>query len=226
MAIISRLQLEHPALGDAGGSALHTAIEDIYEKIGDMTNARFFTQNALANAANVDFEHNYKCPFADLRYDLYLRDTGTGELTLISDSSTPALSSFTIAATPSFTTTRIRVTNSSGSSRDIALVVTQGVLNSKKVDFVTKVVSGSITLEEGKYHLVDTSAARSLTLPSPASTTKPIWLKDKTGSASVNPITLVRAASEKIETVAASFVLDYDLGAWTLVNDGTDWFIL
>lgn len=226
MAIISRLQLEHPALGDAGGSALHTAIEDIYEKIGDMTNDRFFTQNALANAANVDFEHNYKCPFADLRYDLYLRDTGTGELTLISDSSTPALSSFTIAATPSFTTTRIRVTNSSGSSRDIALVVTQGVLNSKKVDFVTKVVSGSITLEEGKYHLVDTSAARSLTLPSPASTTKPIWLKDKTGSASVNPITLVRAASEKIETVAASFVLDYDLGAWTLVNDGTDWFIL
>lgn len=226
MAIISRLQLEHPALGDAGGSALHTAIEDIYEKIGDMTNARFFTQNALANAANVDFEHNYKCPFADLRYDLYLRDTGTGELTLISDSSTPALSSFTIAATPSFTTTRIRVTNSSGSSRDISLVVTQGVLNSKKVDFVTKVVSGSITLEEGKYHLVDTSATRSLTLPSPASTTKPIWLKDKTGSASVNPITLVRAASEKIETVAASFVLDYDLGAWTLVNDGTDWFIL
>ncbi|MEY2859116.1 MAG: hypothetical protein RLZZ74_3429 [Cyanobacteriota bacterium] len=226
MAIISRLQLTHPALGDAGGSALHTAIEDIYEKIGDMTNSRFFTQDALANAANVDFEHNFKCPFADLRYDLYLRDTGTGELTLISDSSTPALSSFTIAATPSFTTTRIRVTNSSGASRNLALVLTQGVINSKKVDFVTKVVSGPVTLEEGKYHLVDTSAARSLTLPSPASTTKPIWLKDKTGSASTNPITLVRAGSEKIETVAASFVLDYDLGAWTLINDGTDWFVL
>jgi hypothetical protein len=226
MAIVGRLLLNHPALNTAGGSGLHTSIEALYEKIGDQTNSRFYTQNALANAASIDFEHNFKCPFADLRYDLYLRDTGTGELTLISDSSSPALSSFAILATPSFTTTRIRVTNTSGSPQDIAIVITQGVLNSKKVDFVTRAVSGNITLEEGKYHLVDTSAARSLTLPAPASTTRPIWIKDKTGSASTNPITLVRAASEKIETVAASFALDYDLGAWTLVNDGTDWFIL
>jgi hypothetical protein len=223
MAIVSRLLLNHPALNTAGGSGLHTSIETLYTKIGDQTNSRFFTQDALANAASVDFEHNFKCAFADLRYDLYLRDTGTGELTLVSES---ALANYAILATPSFTTTKLRVTNNTGSPQDIAIVITQGVINSKKVDFVTLNVAGNITLVEGKYHLVDTSAARSLTLPAPGSTKKPIWIKDKTGSASTNPITLVRAGSENIETVAASYALNYDLGAWTLVNDGTDWFII
>jgi hypothetical protein len=226
MAIISRLLLDHPALNAAGGAPLHTAVEDLYEKIGDNTNSRFFTINALANASSTDFEHNYKCPFADLRYDLYLRDTGTGELTLISDSSSPALSSFAILATPSFTTTQIRVTNNSGSPRDLALVLTQGVVDSKKVDFVVRAVAANVTLQEGKYHLVDTSAARTLTLPDPAATKRPIWIKDKTGSASTNPITVARFGSEEIETVAASYALNSDLGAWTLVNDGTDWFII
>jgi hypothetical protein len=226
MTIVSRLLLDHPALNSVGGAALHVAVEDIYEKIGDNTNSRFFTINALANASSTDFEHNFKCPFADLRYDLYLRDTGTGELTLISDSSSPALSSFAILATPSFTTTKIRVTNNSGSPRDLALVLTQGVVDSKKVDFVVRNVAANVTLQEGKYHLVDTSAARTLTLPDPAATKRPIWIKDKTGSASTNPITVARFGSEDIETVAASYVLDSDLGAWTLVNDGTDWFII
>lgn len=226
MAIISRLLLDHPPLNTAGGVALEAAIIEIYEKIGDSTNSRFFTINALANAASTDFEHNYKCPFADLRYDLYLRDTGTGELTLISDSSSPALSSFAILATPSFTTTQIRVTNNSGSPRDLALVLTQGVVDSKKVDFVLRNVAANVTLQEGKYHLVDTSAARTLTLPDPAATKRPIWIKDKTGSASTNPITVARFGSEEIETVAASYSLDSDLGAWTLVNDGTDWFVI
>lgn len=226
MAIVSRLLIDHPALNNAGGAALHTAIEDIYEKIGDNTNSRFFTINALANASSTDFEHNFKCPFADLRYDLYLRDTGTGELTLISDSSSPALSSFAILATPSFTTTKIRVTNNSGSSRDLALVLTQGIVDSKKVDFVLRNVAANVTLQEGKYHLVDTSAARSLALPDPAATKRPIWIKDKTGSASTNPITVTRFGAENIETVAASYSLNSDLGAWTFVNDGTDWFII
>jgi hypothetical protein len=223
MAIVSRLQLDHPALNTTGGSGLHTSIEDLYIRIGDNMNSRYFEAPALANAANIDFEHNFKTAFATLRFDLYLWDTGTDELTLVSDA---ALANYPIVATPSFTTTKIRVTNNSGSPQDLVLVVTHGVIDSKKVDFVTTNVSGNITLSEGKYHLVDTSAARTLTLPSPASTKRPIWIKDTIGSASTNPITVARAASEKIETVAASFSLNSDLGAWTFVTDGTDWFIL
>jgi hypothetical protein len=223
MAIVSRLQLDHPALNTAGGSGLHTSIENLYIRIGDNMNSRFFESENLANGANVDFEHNFKTAFSTLRFDLYLWDTGTDELTLVSDS---ALANYPIVATPSFETTKIRVTNNSGSTQDLVLVVTQGVIDSKKVDFVIRNVSGNVTLQEGKYHLVDTSSARTLTLPDPAATKRPIWIKDKTGSASTNPITVARFASENIETVGASFALNSDLGAWTLVTDGTDWFIL
>ena len=223
MAIVSRLQLDHPALNTAGGSGLHTSIENLYIRIGDNVNSRFFEAENLANAANVDFEHNFKTPFSTLRYDLYLWDPGTDELTVISDTD---MANYPIVATPSFTTTKIRVTNNSGSTQDLVLVVTHGVIDSKKVDFVIKAVSGNVTLQEGKYHLVDTSAGRTLTLPDPAATKRPIWIKDKTGSASTNPITVARFGSEKIETVTASFSLDSDLGAWTFVTDGTDWFIL
>lgn len=123
MTVISREELDHPALGTAGGSALHALITAIYEKIGDDNPGRFFTQNALANSSSVDFEHNFKTAFDQLHWTLYLRNTGTGELTRIDAASTPAISSFAIVATPSFLTTKIRVTNSSGSSRDIALIV-------------------------------------------------------------------------------------------------------
>jgi hypothetical protein len=86
-------------------------------------------------------------------------------------------------------------------------------------------VAGNVTLTNKAIHLVDTTAARSLTLPSPVSGAC-IILKDSTGSCATNNITLVRAASEKIETVAASYVLDTDLGSWTIVSNGTDWFII
>lgn len=86
-------------------------------------------------------------------------------------------------------------------------------------------VSSNITLTNKRIHLVDTSSARSLALPDPASTHM-LVIKDKTGSCSTNNITITRFASEQIETVAASYTLDQDLGSWTFVSDGTDWFII
>jgi len=88
-----------------------------------------------------------------------------------------------------------------------------------------KVISGNVTLTKNCVHLVNTSAARSLTLPTPALN---IWItvKDKTGSAQTNNITIVRAGSEKIETVAASYTMSTDLQSLTFVSDGTDWFVV
>ncbi len=126
MPIISRSQVDHPALGTAGGAGLHTSIEAIYTKLGDNSNSRWFIQNALADTASQDFEHNFKTAFGEIIVFLYLRDTGTGELTRINSLSSPALSSFSIVATPSFETTKVRVTNNSGAARDIAVVILHG----------------------------------------------------------------------------------------------------
>lgn len=86
-------------------------------------------------------------------------------------------------------------------------------------------VTGNVTLTDQAIHLVSTAAARSLTLPTPSASSF-IVIKDSTGNCATNNITVVRAGSEKIETVAASFTLDTDLGAWTFVSNGTDWFVI
>jgi hypothetical protein len=85
-------------------------------------------------------------------------------------------------------------------------------------------VSSNITLANYGIYLVDTTAARSLQLPSPVAGAL-ITVKDKTGTSTANNITILRAGSEKIETVAASYLLREDLGSWSFVTDGTDWYI-
>jgi hypothetical protein len=143
MTIISRSKLDHPTLGEAGGSSLHTTMENLYTKLGDDSNSRFFTADALANAASVNFDHNFKTAFSELSYNLYLRNTGTGELTLITETSTPSIYQFSLVARTSFETTQVTLTNSSGSTRDIALVLNQISLPTfktaglvKKTDFL------------------------------------------------------------------------------------------
>lgn len=139
---VSRLQLAHPDLGHDGGTNLHTKVRNAWTKIGDNMDSRFFTSDALANAASVDFIHNFKTAFDELKINLYTRDTGTGELTRIETGGSPDLADFTIAATPSFLTTSIRITNNTGGAVDIAAVVTHGkgaeVINDlEDVDTVT-----------------------------------------------------------------------------------------
>ena len=91
--------------------------------------------------------------------------------------------------------------------------------------YTVTAVSSNITLASANIYLVDTSSARSLQLPSPSSTFI-TYIKDSTGSAQTNNITLVRAASEQIEGVAASKVLQTNWGSWMLVSNGTNWFLL
>ena len=85
-------------------------------------------------------------------------------------------------------------------------------------------VSSNVNLTKNAVHLVDTTAGRTLTLPTPVANMF-ITVKDKSGSAQTNNITIARAGSEKIETVAANYTMSTDLESLTFVSDGTDWFI-
>ena len=53
-------------------------------------------------------------------------------------------------------------------------------------------VSSNITIASGKTYLVDTTVARTLTLPSSPSTNDYFVVKDKSGSANTNNITIAR----------------------------------
>lgn len=122
---VGRLQLVHPDLGHDGGAALHTKVRTAWTKMSDMMNSRFFTVDALADAASQDFDHNFKTSFDDLQPLLYQRDTGTGELTRLTGTTTPSINDFNIEATPGNETTQVRVTNNSGGPEDLALVLLQ-----------------------------------------------------------------------------------------------------
>lgn len=123
---VSRLKLLHPDLGHDGGTEQHTELRDGWTKIGDNMNSRFFTEDALANAASVDFDHNFKTAFAELRVNLFTRNIGDGELTRIEKGGSPDLDDFTIAATPGSLTTQVRITNNTGGPVDLAAVVVHG----------------------------------------------------------------------------------------------------
>lgn len=93
------------------------------------------------------------------------------------------------------------------------------------IGFATESVTTNITAVSTKTYLVTTSSARTITLPAAANNAY-FKVKDVTGTAGTNNITIARAASEQIEGVAASKILQTNWGAWTFVSNGTNWFMV
>lgn len=168
---------------------------------------------------------------------LAIANGGTNSTATLNNNRVMQSSGGGIVEAAAITANRALVSNASGipvhsTTTNAEIGYVNGVTSSIQTQLDSKLcptsvvsVSTNVTLTDKAIHFVDTTAARSLTLPAPA-VTRYIVIKDSTGTANANPITIVRAGSEKIETVAASYVLDTDLGSWTFVSDGTDWFIL
>lgn len=90
---------------------------------------------------------------------------------------------------------------------------------------VVAVSSSPITTISGRTYLVNTSAARTLNLPAPAINAF-IIVKDVTGGAAANNITVARNGSEMIDGVAGNKTLARPYGTWIIVSNGTDWYTL
>jgi hypothetical protein len=73
--------------------------------------------------------------------------------------------------------------------------------------------------------LVNTSAPRTINLPAPSASAN-ITIKDATGQAATNNITIARSGSEQIEGVGANYLIQGDWASIRLVSDGTNWFIV
>jgi len=96
--------------------------------------------------------------------------------------------------------------------------------HSAGIDIESK--SASFNAADGITYLVDTtSTAIAVQLPTPALNIS-ITIKDSGFNANANNITLVRAASENIEGVAATYTIDSSGASVVIVSDGTDWFLL
>ncbi len=71
--------------------------------------------------------------------------------------------------------------------------------------------------------LVNTSAARTITLPVPTSG-RFLKIQDSTGNSFTNKITVSPHSSENINGVNTSATLSNNFGSWDFVSDGTNWF--
>lgn len=87
-------------------------------------------------------------------------------------------------------------------------------------------VSSNLTLSsQNMVYLVNTTATRTLQLPSPTAGMS-FTVKDVSGQAATNPINIQRYSTEQIEGVSATKLLQTNYGAWRFLCDGTNWWIL
>lgn len=94
--------------------------------------------------------------------------------------------------------------------------------NSGYINYVS-VASSPISVVSGRTYLVNTAATRQLNLPAAAANAF-FHVKDVSGLAGTNNITIHRVGTEQIDGVAADKTLALDNGAWMLLSDGTNWF--
>ena len=81
-------------------------------------------------------------------------------------------------------------------------------------------ISANTTLVAGRRYFVDTSAARTLTLPASPTLGQEIVIFDATGSAGTNNITLARNGN-KINSLTENAIIDVDKAAAVLIYTGT-----
>jgi hypothetical protein len=83
-------------------------------------------------------------------------------------------------------------------------------------------ISANTTLTAGVRYFVDTTAARTLTLPASPTQGNEIQIIDSSGTAATNKIT-VNPNSGKINGVATDLMIDVNGAAATLIYTGSSW---
>lgn len=118
--------------------------------------------------------------------------------------------------------TNANLNNALSSTANWKTMSVKSLVNSVTTTFsITSAMAGN-TLE-----VDSTLGAFNIQLPAPNTLTGQIvTLKDITGLLSTNNVTLVRAAAESIDALAANYVLVAAFGAWDLFSDGTNWYLL
>lgn len=90
----------------------------------------------------------------------------------------------------------------------------------------TKTANYTLTIADDIVFCDTSGGAFTITLPSPTGIAGKIFrIIDSTGNFQTNNLTLARSASEKIEGLAASKVLQTNWGWFTIVTNGTDWWV-
>lgn len=138
------------------------------------------------------------------------------------------------AALSPMTTNYDLITQIAGVPARLAVSPTNATLNSVSgvltwvatpSPYAVSTINSNTNAVSGTTYLCDTSGGSfTVTLPTPVNGAF-ITIKDKTGSFQTNNLTLAQNASEQIEGLAASKLLQTNWGGWSIFSDGTNWYM-
>lgn len=141
MTIVGKNKLDHPALGTAGGSALHGQIENLWQTVSDNLPSRWFLSQSVAVNTTTTFDHNIQVPFADLRVFIYIK--GASSNTRATDFTA---SGWVITANAANPQTKIDIrTPTSGGPFDFYVFIIHAPV-SDKLDVAGGTLTGALTL--------------------------------------------------------------------------------
>lgn len=114
-------------------------------------------------------------------------------------------------------------TTTIGSASSTAIHQINGGLN-----VTTRTITANLTVDTTTTDYIifcNQSAGITITLPAPTNG-RILIIKDISGTANTNNITVAQHSTEKIENVAASKVFQTNYGSWTLTSDSTNWWLV
>ena len=211
-----------PDLNEAAGASQVNGIQASVLELSNNAPARIKAFAAPGDSATIEIDHNFGLNLSQLTVLIY---SGVHpSFTRIQDpfGLTPTWAVNEKAGSEKLVIEVI--TPSSGTPATFSVVVINDVMKDYKVAFDSRAVSSDITLVDKILYRVDTSAARTLTLPA-ASDKLYIPIKDVTGSAATNNITLVTPGAENIDG-AASYLVESDYASLAIISDGTNYFVV
>ncbi len=195
-------------------------VQSSVTELSNNANMRYEAFASIADSTTSEVDHNMGLNLTELTVIIA---TGSGtNLTYVSN---PIDAGWAIAEKTGSEKTVIEVTTpSSGGPHTFVVFVIHSLEKRSRAAVDNVSVSSNITLQNKTLNLVDTSAARTLTLPA-VDALLFITVKDVTGSASTNNITINTPGAETIDG-AASFALDSDYMGVDIISDGTNYFVL
>ena len=218
---MSRSELVEPDENHDGGTLLHSRVTTVRTLLGDNDNSRYLEFTAIADNTTSDFKHNLGVNLNQLSVYIY---TGSGiALTRVQDPLGLALPWGIVEKGGSEKTTLEITSPNGGGPHTFAVVVVHNTLKDFSAWGDHVAVSSDLTLRDKTLNRVDTTTPRTLTLPA---VSEQLWLgiKDVTGSAATNNITLATPGAENIDG-DPTFLIESDYGMLAIGSDGTNYFV-
>ena len=208
-----------PIGGGAHTAATQSYVDSAISNLVDSAPSTLNTLNELAAALNDDANYATTITNALATKAEYPTQTGNSGKYLTTNGT--AVSWATVDALPSQTSNSGKYLKTDGTT------ATWETISFPYVPIPTTSVSSNITLESNKRYFVNTSAARTLTLPASPTDGDEIQVFDVTGSAATNAIVL-NSNSNKINGTVQNLEIDvnYDVVAIVYTGSGYGWVVI